>query len=144
MIKELYKYVSTSHALCTQWDAFVLRHEAWDESWLNYDYIGAPWWFNDEKNVGNGGFSLRSKKFLKECSLLNIRNYHPEDVILCRTYRSLLLDAGITFAPDVVGEKFSLEGNATHDPKWTDQFGFHDFNMTDIRSWIKNNKDKKL
>ena len=32
---------------------------------FDYDYIGAPWPNNFVNRVGNGGFSLRSKKFLE-------------------------------------------------------------------------------
>lgn len=133
MIQEMHKYVDTDFALCTQWDAFVLNHEAWTEEFLEYDYVGAPWWFNDEKNVGNGGFSLRSKRYMEETSKLPIRNFHPEDLVLCRTYRHLLY--GLQFCPESLASKFSLEGNVKYGYKWQSQFGFHDYAMTDISSW---------
>ena len=135
MVKELVNYVTTSFVLCTQWDAFVLNHKAWEEEFLSYDYIGAPWWFNDKSNVGNGGFSLRSKNFLKASSELNIRNFHPEDLVVCRTYRNLMAKSGIKFAPDETASRFSIEGNARYGNKWNGQFGFHDFEMTDISAW---------
>jgi len=135
MIQELHKYVDTDFALCTQWDAWVLNADAWTDDFLKYDYIGAPWWFGDEKNVGNGGFSLRSKKFLQASSRLPIKNFHPEDLILCRTYKTLLLSAGCTFAPEGLASQFSLEGNAKYGSKWRNQFGFHDLEMTDISAW---------
>ena len=135
MIKELHNYVETSHALCIQWDAFILNHSAWDNSWLQYDYIGAPWWFSDNKNVGNGGFSLRSKKFMKACSELPTKNFHPEDVTMCRVYRKYLESKGIVFAPEEVAAKFAIEGNQKYGRTWNGQFGFHDLEMTDISKW---------
>ena len=53
--------------LIIQHDGFILNHKAWDNEFLNYDYIGAPvyWMGNKLIEVGNGGFSLRSKKLLK-------------------------------------------------------------------------------
>ncbi len=135
MIQELHKYVQTPFALCTQWDAFVLNADAWTEAFTQYDYCGAAWWFQDSKNVGNGGFSLRSEKFLKVCSELPIKNFHPEDLVLCRTYRSLLISRGCTFAPESLARQFSHEGNAKYGHLWQSQLGFHDFTMTDISQW---------
>ena len=84
IITELEKYVNTSHVLIIQYDGFILNPDAWTDEFLKYDYIGAPWlvdnWsvekFDFPKElmgklvVGNGGFSLRSKKFLTTCSQL--------------------------------------------------------------------------
>jgi hypothetical protein len=60
-MKKLYKYFDTEHVLIIQWDGFVIDGSAWNDDFLKYDYIGAPWQY-DERNVGNGGFSLRSKR----------------------------------------------------------------------------------
>ena len=134
MVKDLVNYVDTDFALCTQWDAFVLNYKAWEDKFLEYDYIGAPWWFEDGNNVGNGGFSLRSKAFLEASSSLPIRNFHPEDLIICRTYRNLLRKT-ISFAPEQVAAQFSLEGNRKYGQRWRSQFGFHDLEITDISAW---------
>lgn len=87
MIKELNKYIETSYVLIIQYDGFILNPDAWTDEFLEYDYIGAPWWYTDDCNVGNGGFSLRSKKLLE--ILANddsILETHPEDHHICRTY----------------------------------------------------------
>src|SRR5262249_12882229 len=61
VLKRLVDYVDTPHVLLVQWDGFVLNPGAWREDFLSYDYVGAPWpWHQDGRNVGNGGFSLRS------------------------------------------------------------------------------------
>ena len=59
-IREMHKYVNTTHALICQYDGFVLSGQAWTDEFLNWDYIGAP--FQPTGIIGNGGFSLRSKK----------------------------------------------------------------------------------
>jgi len=66
-IKDLWRYIDTPHYLIVQPDGYIINPSAWNDDWLNYDYIGAPW--NDpvmrDKNgnpaIGNGGFCLRSK-----------------------------------------------------------------------------------
>lgn len=135
MIRDLYKYVDTDFVLCIQWDAWILDPDQWTDEYYNYDYTGAPWWFNDDRNVGNGAFSLRSKKFLEVCSELPIKNYHPEDLVLCRTYKNLLLKEGIKFAPEKLAHRFSHEGNQKYGRKWDNSFGYHDLEMTDISRW---------
>lgn len=135
MIKELHKYVNTPFVLCIQWDGFVLNANAWTDEFLNWDYCAPAWWFNDGGNVGGGGFSLRSKKFLEVASSIPFKNFNPEDLILCRTYRNLMESKGIKFAPEDLARRFGLEGNVKQGYKWTNQFGFHDIQMTDIRNW---------
>jgi hypothetical protein len=135
MIKDLYKYINTDFVLCTQWDAFVLNADAWTDKFLEYDYVGAPWWYPSGGNIGNGGFSLRSKRFLEVCSKLPIKNYHPEDLMICRVYKHLLEKEGIKFAPEELAAKFSFEGNQKYGHKWNGQFGFHDLEMSDISNW---------
>ena len=40
-------------------------NELWfDDTWRQYDYIGAVWNWYDKDRVGNGGFSFRSKILL--------------------------------------------------------------------------------
>lgn len=52
------------HFLTINWDGFIINPQSWTNEFLKYDYIGAPWpWFNHK--VGNGGFCLKSRKFLE-------------------------------------------------------------------------------
>lgn len=126
VIKELHKYIDTEYALIIQHDGYVLNHKAWSNEFLQYDYIGATWWYKDQMNVGNGGFSLRSKKLIKLVADDNfIKQTHPEDHHICRTYRKYLEGKGIKFAPESIAKKFSIEGHGGQDNKYTDQFGFH-------------------
>ena len=127
MVKELYKYIDTDYVLVIQSDGYVKNPEAWMDEFLNYDYIGATWWYNDQHNVGNGGFSLRSKKLMQAVATdRKITKTHPEDHIICRLYgRYLSRRLGFKFAPDDVAKKFSIEGYKQKDKTYIGQFGFH-------------------
>lgn len=132
IINELSDHLSTSHALVIQYDGFVLNWRAWDNDWLQYDYIGATWWYKDGMNVGNGGFSLRSKRLME--LLKNnpeIKTLHPEDHAIGRLYRPYLESKGIKFAPEEVANKFSIEAYNVPAPdnKYGGQFGFHGGNV---------------
>lgn len=143
MLKELTKHFKTSHVLTIHADGYVLNYKAWDREYLQYDYIGATWLYKDGMNVGNGGFSLRSKKL---CDILadqdiDERYMHPEDHCICRTFRkSLETDFGIRFAPEEVANRFSIEAYGANALKGANmyggQFGFHsshvDFSNSDI------------
>ncbi|MBT8564060.1 hypothetical protein G6710_06260 [Polynucleobacter paneuropaeus] len=130
LLKDLCKYVQTSHVLIIQWDGYVLDGSQWNDDFLNYDYIGAPWhWHKDGMNVGNGGFSLRSKKLLETMSMLDfpfIQDMNEDDQI-CRLYRSKLVsDYSIRFPSEQLANTFSYERSLPNQPT----FGFHGlFNM---------------
>ena len=143
VIKELHKFVDTSHFLLFQNDGWILNPDAWDDDFLNYDYIGAPWHW-DEYPQGNGGFTLRSKSFMEECSRIIINQYEPEDLVICTKYKPYLEKKGFKFAPREVAERFSLEKNARYTDKWNGQFGFHDIEKTDISDWKPPKKEFNL
>lgn len=122
MLRDLAEHVVTSHALCIQWDGFVLDGSAWDPTFLDYDYIGAPWpQFSDGHNVGNGGFSLRSRRLLRACEKLPDDSSGAEDVLICRKYRNQLEQMGIRFAPEPAARRFAFERTAPSG----NEFGFH-------------------
>ncbi|MCX6715816.1 MAG: DUF5672 family protein [Candidatus Taylorbacteria bacterium] len=153
VISELDKYISTSHVLLIQYDGFILNPSAWSDEFLEYDYVGAPWlvadWSVDKFDfpkellgkfvVGNGGFSLRSKRFLNICTQLTVegafKKYHPEDVALSVWNRELLESRGIRFAPVELAKRFSYEAEDDENNAWNGQFGFHGFRWTDISKW---------
>jgi len=134
VIKQLHRYVKTDYFLLFQNDGWILNPDAWDDDFLNYDYIGAPWQW-DEYPCGNGGFTLRSKALMEKCSEIIIKQYEPEDLIICTKYRAYLKSKGFKFAPREVAERFSLEKNFRYEDKWDGQFGFHDIEKTDISRW---------
>jgi hypothetical protein len=122
MLRDLAKHIETSHALCIQWDGFVLDGASWDPAFLDYDYIGAVWpHFGDAHIVGNGGFSLRSLHLLRACKELPFDGSEAEDLVICRQYRDQLERDGIRFAPPAVARRFSFE---REEPTGT-EFGFH-------------------
>lgn len=134
-IKELNKYVSTDFALVFQYDGYILNPNAWKNEFLQYDYIGATWLYKDGSNVGNGGFSLRSKKLLNILATDPfITEVHPEDSCICRKYRGYLEEKyQIKFANEAIANQFAIEAyGASVIPganKYTGQFGFHGYNV---------------
>jgi hypothetical protein len=123
MLRELATYIETGHALCVQWDGYVLRGSAWNANFLDFDYIGAAWpHFRDGHNVGNGGFSLRSRRLLEACRNLPFDGSEAEDVIIGRTCRQQLEEQDcIRFAPEHIARAFSYERTAPRG----NEFGFH-------------------
>ena len=125
LMKNLVNYITTEFVLIIQWDGYVINPELWDNDFLHYDYIGAPWWYNDGYNVGNGGFSLRSKKLLLVLQEKEGK-YHPEDDCICRLYRKYLeVIYDIKFADEKTAAKFSFEPNKVHNEFKNNSFGFH-------------------
>jgi hypothetical protein len=118
VMKSLAQYIDTQFALVTQWDGYVTNAAAWSEEFLAFDYVGAKWSEDivsgrgcpPDRNVGNGGFSLRSDIFLGAGSDPKFIQTHPEDTHLCGAYRPYLEEAyGIRFASGSVADRFSFE-----------------------------------
>lgn len=126
----LNQFIETQFMMICQHDGFIVNPDAWNPEFLKYDYIGAPWWYNDGKNVGNGGFSLRSKRLMRKVAELGVIMYgdptrfHPEDDRICRLYRKSLELEGFTFAPEELARQFSWESNPKY-PHYNGAFGFH-------------------
>ena len=117
-------YLETPFSLSIQWDSEVADPNMWDDEFLKYDYIGAPWWYTDGRNVGNGGFSLRSTRLVR--FLYNNKLRFPcttalDDDLLCRGYRFDLEQKGFVWAPEDVAWKFAFE----HKKPDHGTFGFH-------------------
>ncbi|MFZ2252573.1 MAG: DUF5672 family protein [Minisyncoccia bacterium] len=150
MLKKVNDYVDTEFVLIFQHDGFVLNARSWNDEFLNYDYIGAPWWYMDSNNVGNGGFSLRSKKLLtllqNDAHIETIKD-PAEDHVICRIYGDYLKEKGVSFAPESLASTFSIEGDVSLPVKygsiWKDEFGFHDLKNTDISKWLNQNVEYK-
>lgn len=111
VMKELLPHIATEHVLLIQWDGYVVNPDAWSGDFLRHDYIGARWGFHQDAHcVGNGGFSLRSRRLLDALQDPDIERFEPEDVMICRDYRPLLESRhGIRFAPPEVADRFSFE-----------------------------------
>jgi len=123
MLRGLAPHVQTSHLLVAQWDGFVRDAARWETSFLDHDYIGAPWRAGAPgQAVGNGGFSLRSRRLLQALHDPDITVTHPEDESICLVNRALLEDRHrIRIAPLEVARRFSYERVEPPAPT----FGFH-------------------
>jgi len=156
ILNDLINYIDSEFVMIIQTDGYPLNPSAWSDIFLEYDYIGAPWSRLVSDNrlysaplvqpevvtatrgmmVGNGGFSLRSRRLLESVASRNYKceplewegadkkiayNWKfSEDEYICKyLHRDLILD-GFTFAPIEVAQLFSTENDI-----WVGQFGFH-------------------
>jgi len=147
VIYDLSKHVNTKHCLLIHYDGYIVRPHKWDDAFLKWDYIGSPWPikpnayidpFGNHIRVGNGGFSLRSKKLLDVPSKVeipfevNIGDFYKhmnaglynEDGNICVHNRHIFEELGCKFAPVEVAAHFAQE-NDTPEIRGIDAFGFH-------------------
>lgn len=134
ILREMFECVpsTASHVLVVQTDGFIVNPSAWSADWLTYDYVGAPWdaagsGVPDNRRVGNGGFSLRSMKFLRAAANLSRSMARPagmpEDVWACVHLADTLEKRGVKFAPPEVAARFSGEMRVPETV--ATPFGFH-------------------
>ena len=97
VLQELHKYIKTDFVLMVQWDGWVINPNAWQDAFLDYDYIGAVWpWHPEGLRVGNGGFSLRSKKLLElTADPRFVYKNKNEDDLICHFNRDFLVSNGV-------------------------------------------------
>jgi hypothetical protein len=124
IIFRLKDFVDTEHCILIHADGSIVFPELWDNNWLSYDYIGAPWPLPKDDfsyrttrgeivRVGNS-VSLRSKKLLELPTKLNLE-FKPyfgntnEDGKLCVEWRDIFIENGINYAPLEVAVHFSKE-----------------------------------
>lgn len=84
--KSFYDYIPTNIFLVFQTDTMIFeQNKDLIYDFMNYDYVGAPWWHNpvEKEHVGNGGLSLRRKKKMLEIIEKVPYNGLPEDVYFC-------------------------------------------------------------
>lgn len=139
------EHMQTSHILFLEWDAAVLNPLAWRDVWLEFDFIGAPWPPHHEpgwdpcdghtNNVGNAGFSLRSRKYCQ--ATRDLLKVFPNDRMLvscdmtpCLTRRPWMESQGVRFAPDYVAMAFSCENRI-----YGGEFGFHGLHTCARNGW---------
>ena len=147
IFQDLHKYFKTSHCLIVQADSFVVNSDLWKDEFLKYDYIGGPWpnkieinpnlVLHLEKNpVGNGGFSLRSRKLVETTSKINFASLDfpmkAEDVVICYYLYEEMIKNGIRFAPPKLAAQFSMENiDHLYGQDVNSVFGFHGKHMRD-------------
>lgn len=142
-IKNLHRRFDTDYVLIIQTDG-VPVNGGLDRFIGRYDYVGAPFGFHTswrrrlpyaKYRVGNGGFSLRSKKICERAALLYGR-YFPlipynwfmvEDIFYSCTLRCLFPAYRAEFAfpePEIAGT-FSVESNPAFLHDDLPPVGFH-------------------
>jgi hypothetical protein len=128
---ELIHEFNTDFLLHCEWDGFPVNLDKWSDEFFEYDYIGAPWPQNMcvHNQVGNGGFSLSSRRFRQALNELKdyYPMYEPSDIWFAQTMYPMLSQMGVKFAPIDVAIKFSFELPIGEYPDWVqkDSFGFH-------------------
>ena len=165
-------YFDTDYMLLIQSDSWVCNAEQYSPEFFNqYDYMGARWDFKDgdgsfggskrtNGNVGNGGFSWRSKKLMNlvqsycKYEIVNgdlvtvahnnndgvfekvyVDKVRPEDHVICRMNRDFLESQGCVWPKSSWVEwNFSSESPRQGDLKYENQFGFHGI-YTDLSKW---------
>lgn len=137
MLTKCHEYVDTQHMLVVQRDGFIINPHKWDDTWLEYDYIGPM--FDEQDVVGSGGFSFRSNALMKAVSKKMpewdwtqegadaiqdgpSRN-HYEDGAICMKFREYLINSGFKFAPPNEASVFAQGRNKNH--YYDEPFGFH-------------------
>jgi len=120
--RQLAEVLQRDRVLVIQYDGFVLNPQAWQPLFTHYDYLGAPWPQFPECGVGNGGFSLRSRRLVDAVARLDYADLsEAEDLFICRRMRPVLEAQGLRFAPRDLAARFSVEFPAVPWPT----FGFH-------------------
>jgi hypothetical protein len=140
MMHALQAFIDTEYALIVQDDGWVLHGHNFTEDWYQYDYVGAPshcgkvgdkfylkftWMqFADRLVVQNGGFSLRSKRFMQAPNHYGIvhmqaQEIHSwnEDAQLSCLMRPTFESLGFRYASESKAKDFSIEylGPGFHD-----------------------------
>ena len=137
-LTEINSHITTSHIIMIQTDGFICNGENWKDEYFDYDYIGQPWledepgsfpWVKSyEESVGEGGFTLRSKKLLETLCNIDrsiIDNYQAnEDIFISSYARDFLKSQGCKFATPEIGIQFCA-GYYIDFNKLDSAFGFH-------------------
>ncbi len=121
--QRLAEHLQAEHVLVVQYDGFILNADCFEPEFLQHDYLGAPWPGRGPAQVGNGGFSLRSKRLVDAVARLPYDCHaEAEDLFICRSARPLLeAHAKCRFAPVPLAQRFSVEFPAVAHRT----FGFH-------------------
>ncbi len=141
--------VNTDYNIIIHWDGYAVNAQAWTDEFFQYDYIGAPWlWWPDGENVGNGGFTLRSRRLYdalvqwrpsylaQDWSNIDPRYFSKdrsghltlcEDNLLAGPYRAYLEQHYQLKWPSTdLAHRFSIEGSESYTSPWFGRsLGFH-------------------
>ncbi len=142
LVRNLHERFDTPYVLTIQDDGFPMR-PGLEEFVGKWDYIGAPWvrhvtWYDlypSRYQVGNGGFSLRSKRLCETASGIYRKWFKRlpywwymvgDDTFYCKTLRFWFRNAVKDMKWPMLDEaaKFSIEGNYDFMPSQP-PLGFH-------------------
>lgn len=119
ILKNLYQYVHGEHLMWVHEDGFPINWQLWDNAFLVYDFIGAPW---ADKVVGNDGFSILSKRLIYEMQFMPWHDgKRHSDEWICRDMAGQLKERKLNVAPFELAKRFSREYCFDAEPA----FGFH-------------------
>ena len=116
--------VETEFGLLIEWDGGIHDPAKWRQDFFEYDYVGAPWVTRpgDELKVGNGGFTLVSRRLGHYICENRGRLPCLTDFDVCRRHRPKLeQEGGFRWAPADVAADFSWELG----PRSPNNFGYH-------------------
>lgn len=129
------EFLESDHCMFCSDDGFPVNFHLWNDDFLKYDMIGAPWpdfWKGNgarwgENRVGNTGFCIRSKKFLQACKDAKaLYRGQLGDVFSCQIMHKAFEGMGIKYAPVDVASRFSWEHFTEEGIAGpTTSFGFH-------------------
>jgi len=145
IMHSLYAFIDTEFCLIVQDDSWVLNGKNFKPEYYEYDYIGGAChaalvgnqlmlqgtWHDQYPRVivQNGGFSLRSKRFLEAPNKYGIVHSQAndihlwnEDVQLSCLKRHLFAEVGMKYAPEKTVRDFSIESVI---PTFHDDFDFN-------------------
>lgn len=127
VIKKLSSLIDTDYLLIIQHDGVIYNTSAWNDNFFKFDYIGAPWPKSPKNinNVGNGGFSLRSKKLMDKVSVSFKEDFclEPEDVTISETMYHEMIENNFKYADCITASNFSSELKCSFSNE--ESFGFH-------------------
>ena len=158
-ILNLSKHIKSEYVLIIQHDGHVINHKKWDDLFLKFDYIGAPWPNSNKWNerwkyypkemeekilknlnlnrIGNGGFSLRSKKFLDYSRSYKEVDGAPEDIFLNILNYDKAFEYGIKYPDIKTAISFSYE-IPLKEKKLEKEKRFHFYNKNNHFGWHGN------
>lgn len=141
MVYKLHEYVHKDYALLIHADGFVINPYVWDDEFLKYDYIGAPWPIPPEEDkvsyrdedgnlyrVGNS-VSLRSRKLMElpqklDMAWVPFHGWYNEDGFICVNRRKIFEKNGCRYASPELAAHFSQE-RMTPETDGVQPFCFH-------------------
>ena len=139
VVFDLGDHIDTEYALLIHPDGGIGNPSAWDNKWLEYDYIGAPFPLPNDtfsyrdingeiQRVGNS-VSLRSKKLMTLPKKIGMEwkpfhGFYNEDGYIAVNMRHKFIEHGCKFAPFEEAVKFGME-NPLPEHEGVEPFVFH-------------------